>query len=148
MSLAIFIPSVSCIESLASFTNHYFHFSRPGFGMALNAAERNGRFDRNQCQIGKESGSRGKKKRRAFLCRRTMTVKVRSKVIPTSFWKVEGRGDSCWVKRPEKEGQVKEWLGDQNPGPEAPARSRKDRMRREQRRCRGRSDCPLSDKEE
>ena len=134
MSLAIFIAFVSCIESLASFTNRYIHFSRPGFGMALDAAKRNGRFGRNQCQIGKESGSKGKRKRQAFLCRRTVTVKVRSKVIPTSFWKVEGRGDSCWGKRPEKEGQVEEWLGDQNPGPEAPPRSRKERIRREQRR--------------
>ena len=35
VSLAIFITSVSCNESLTSFTNRFFHFSRPpGFRMA------------------------------------------------------------------------------------------------------------------
>ena len=44
-----------------------------------------------QCQRSKENSSKGKKKRRVFLCRRTVTVKVKSKVIPTSFLKIEGR---------------------------------------------------------
>ena len=55
--------------------------------MAFDAAERNGKFGRIQCQRGKESSSRGK--RRVFLDRRTAKVKVRSKVIPTSFLKIE-----------------------------------------------------------
>ena len=38
---------------------------------------------------GKESSSRGKRKRRVFLCRRTVGVKVGDKVIPASFLKVE-----------------------------------------------------------
>ena len=47
VSLAIFIASVSGSESLVSFTNHLFHFSRPpGFRMAFDAAERNGNFGR------------------------------------------------------------------------------------------------------
>ena len=50
-------------------------------------AKRNGRFGRIQCQRGKESSSRGKRKRRVFLC----TGTVRVKVIPVSFLKVEGR---------------------------------------------------------
>ena len=48
-------------ESLTSFTNRSFHLSRtPGFRIAFDAAERNGRFGRIQCQRGKESNSRGK----------------------------------------------------------------------------------------
>ena len=64
---------------LTSFTNRIFHFSRPpGFRMAFDAVERNGRFGRIQCQRSKESSSRGKRKRRIFLCRRTVRVKVKS----------------------------------------------------------------------
>ena len=56
VSLAIFITSVSGSESLASFTNGFFHFSGPpGFRMAFDATERNGRFGRIQCQKSKES---------------------------------------------------------------------------------------------
>ena len=75
-------------EGVASFTNRIFHVSRPpGFGMAFDAAERNGRFGHIQCQRGKESSSRGKRKRRVLLCRRT----VGGKVIPASFLKIRGR---------------------------------------------------------
>ena len=58
--------------------------------MAFDVADRNERFGRIQCQKGKESSSRGK--RRVFLCRRTVRVKVRGKAIPASFLKIEGRG--------------------------------------------------------
>ena len=58
--------------------------------MAFDAAEMNDRFGRIQCQRGKESSSRGKRKRRVFLCRRTVGVKVGGKVIPASFLKLEG----------------------------------------------------------
>ena len=51
-------------------------------------AERNGRFGRIQCQRGKKSSSKGKRKRRVFFCRGTVGVKV----IPASSLKVEGRG--------------------------------------------------------
>ena len=44
-----------------------------------------------QCQRSKENSSKGKKKRRMFLCRRTMRAKVKSKVILTSFPKIQGR---------------------------------------------------------
>ena len=54
-----------------------------------------------------------------------MRVKVRSKVIPASFLKVEGKGDARWGERLEREGQIKELVGDQNPGPEAPPMSKK-----------------------
>ena len=69
ISLAIFITSVSGSESLASFTNHSFHLIRPpGFRIGFDAAERNGRFGRIQCQRGKKISSRRKGKRRVFLC--------------------------------------------------------------------------------
>ena len=80
-------------ESLASFTNRLFHLSRPpGFRRAFNAAEKNKRFRRIQCQRGKESSSRGKRKRRVFLCRRTVRVKVGGKPIPASFLKFKEGG--------------------------------------------------------
>ena len=60
--------------------------------MAFDAAERNGRFSRIQCQRSKENRSREKTKRQVFLCRKTVRVKVIDKVIPTSFLKIEGRG--------------------------------------------------------
>ena len=52
--------------------------------MTFDAAEGNGRFGRIQCQRGKVSSSGGK--RRVFLCRRTVGIKV----IPASFLKIEG----------------------------------------------------------
>ena len=55
------------------------------------ALARNGRFGRIQCQRGKESSSRGKRKRRVFLCSRTVRVKVGGKAIPASFLKIEER---------------------------------------------------------
>ena len=54
-----------------------------------------------------------------------MSVKVKSKVIPTSFLKIEGWGGLCWSKRPEREGRLIELVGDQNPGPEAPPGSKR-----------------------
>ena len=88
-------------ESLASFTNRVFHFSRPPcFRMAFDAAERNGRFGRIQSQTGKESSCRGK--RRVFFCGRTVRVKVESKVIPASFQKIDGRGRSFGRKSGER----------------------------------------------
>ena len=78
--------------------------------------------------------------KRAFLCRRKVEVKVGSKVIPASFQKIEGKGDARWGDRPEREGRIEELVGGQNPGPEAPPRSKKGQEKREQRRCQGRSD--------
>ena len=55
VSLTISITCVSCSESLTSFTNRFFPFNGPpGFRMAFDAAERNGRFRRFQCQRSKE----------------------------------------------------------------------------------------------
>ena len=66
--------------------------------MAFDAAERNGRFGRIQCQRGEESSRREKRKRRVFLCRRTVRVKVEGKVIPASFLKIQRRGTIVGVK--------------------------------------------------
>ena len=70
--------------------------------MIFIAAKRNGRFGCIQCQRSKESSSRGKRKRRVFLCRRTVKVKVKSKVIPASFLKIEGWGTLVGVKDQRK----------------------------------------------
>ena len=71
-----------------------------------------------QCQRSKENSSKGKKKRRVFLCRRTVRVKSQR----PAFRKF--KEDICWGKRPEKEGRFVELVGDQNPGSEAPPRSK------------------------
>ena len=42
-------------------------------------------------------------KRRVFLCRRTVRVKVKGKVIPASFLKIEGRGRSLEQKNGERD---------------------------------------------
>ena len=61
--------ALSGSESLTSFTSRFLHLSRPpGFRRAFDASERNGRLGRIQSQRGKESSSRGQRKRRVFLC--------------------------------------------------------------------------------
>ena len=106
--------------------------------MAFDVAETNGKFGRFQCQRGKESSSRGKRKRRVFLCRKTVKVKVKGKAIPASFLEIEGKRTFVGTK----EGWLVELVGDQNPGPEA-ERVREDGARR----CQGRSNCQRSDGE-
>ena len=58
------------------------------------------------------------------------------------------KGDICWNERPEKEGWLVELVGDQNPGSEAPPKSKIERERKEQRRCQWRSNCQRSNEEE
>ena len=59
-----------------------------------------------QCQRSKENSSKGKKKRRVFLYRRTVRVKVKNKVIPTSFLKIQGRETFVGAKnRRKRDGQ-------------------------------------------
>ena len=101
--VSLTIVSVSGGERLTFFTKRFFYFSRPpGFGLAFDAAEKNVRFGRIQCQRNKES-SRAKRKRQVFFCKRSVTVEVKSKVIPTSSLKIEGRemfvGAKDWKKR-------------------------------------------------
>ena len=107
--------------------------------MAFDAIERNGRFGRIQCQRSKESSSRGKRKRQVFCCKRTVGVKVGSKVIPAIFLKVEGRGTLVGAKD-RREEQIEELVGGQNPCSEAPPRSKKKQEKREQRKCQERGD--------
>ena len=77
--------------------------------MAFDAAERNARFGSIQCQRSKESSSRGKRKRRVFLCRRTVRVKVGGKVIPASFLKIEGRGTLVGAIDQRERNREKNW---------------------------------------
>ena len=76
-----------------------------------------------------------------------MGLKVKGKVIPASFLKVEGRGGARLGERPEREGQTEELVGGQNPRSEAPPRSKKGQEKREQRKCQRRSDCQWRDVE-
>ena len=70
-----------------------------------------------------------------------MRVKVKSKDIPVSFLKVEGRRTLVGaIDRRERKGQIEELVSDQNPGPKAPPRSKKGQEKREQRRFQERSD--------
>ena len=66
--------------------------------MAFDAAEKNGICGSTQCQRSKESGSRGKGRRRVFLCRRTVRAEGKDIVIPTSFLKIEGWGTFLGAK--------------------------------------------------
>ena len=88
----------------------------------------------------KRAAAGGKRKRRVFLCRRIVGVKIGGKVIPASFLKAEGRGRLLGRKTGER-GQIEELVGGENPGAEAPPMGKKERERREQRKCRGRSNC-------
>ena len=58
------------------------------------------------------------------------------------------KGEVLSGGREEKERQLAELVGDQRPSPEARLRSKTEQERREQRRCRERSDCQRSDGEE
>ena len=97
-----------------------------------------------QCQRSKENSSKEKKKRRVFLCRKTVRVKVKNKVILTSFSKNSRKRDICWGERPKKEGQLVKLVGDQNTDSEAPPRSKKGQREKNK----GRSNCQRSDEEE
>ena len=55
-----------------------------------------------QCQRGKENSSKGKEKRRVFLCRRTVRVEVKSKVLLTSFPNFQGRETFVGTKNRRK----------------------------------------------
>ena len=59
---------------------------------------------------------------------------------PSELSENSRKRDVCWNDRPERDEQLKKLIGDKNPGPEAPPRSKIERERREQRRCQGRSD--------
>ena len=50
-------------------------------------------------------------------------------------------GDARWGDRPEREGRIEELVDGQNPGPEAPLKSKKKQEKGEQRRCQVMSNC-------
>ena len=62
----------------------------------------------------KESSSSGRRKRGVFLCRRTVRVEAKDKVIRTSFLKLERGTDVRWGGRAENEGELVELVGDQS----------------------------------
>ena len=72
-----------------------------------------------------------------------MRAKVKSKIIPTSALKIEGKERFVGAK----EEWLVEFVGDQNPVPKAPPRSKRGREMREQRKCQ-KSDCQKSNEEE
>ena len=70
-----------------------------------------------------------------------MRVKVKSKIIPASFQKIEvkgRRGKVRWGKRPEKEERLVELGGDLNPDPEGTPKIKMERERKKQRDVTGR----------
>ena len=60
-------------------------------------------------------------------------------------------GDAHWSERPERERererQIEELVGGQNPGSETPSRSKIGKKRRVERRCQERSNCQRSNVE-
>ena len=73
-----------------------------------------------------------------------MRIKVGGKAIPPSFLKVEGSGTLVGGKD-QREGWIEDLVDGQNPGSEAPPRSKKGQEKRGQKRCQERSDCQRSD---
>ena len=54
-----------------------------------------------------------------------MRVKVQGKAIPASSLKIEGRGTLVGAIDGREKERIEDLVGGQNPGPEAPPRSRK-----------------------
>ena len=66
-----------------------------------------------------------------------MRVKVKGKIIPASFLKIEGWGNARWGERREREGQLGELVDDQNSGPEASPKGKIERESGSKRDVRG-----------
>ena len=49
-------------------------------------------------EVKRAAAANEKGKRRVFLCKKTVRVKAKSKVVPMSFLKIEGRGMVVEVK--------------------------------------------------
>ena len=101
-----------------------------------------------RCQRSKEEQQHRKKKKTSIPVRKDSGSQSKKQSHPNESSKNSKNGDIHWGERPEKEGWLVELVGDQNPGSEAPPRSKIGRERKEQRRCQERSDCRRSDKEE
>ena len=80
---------MSCIKSLTSFTYSIFHSKKlPTLRLAFDTTERNKKLAAFDARV-VQSNSRGKRKRKVFLCKGAERVKVKGKVVPTSFLKNE-----------------------------------------------------------
>ena len=88
--------------------------------MAFDTAKKNGNCGRIQCQRNKDNSRRGK--RGVFLCRWTVRIDEKGKVISTIFLKIEGRGRTLG----RKNGELVESVGDQSPSSEAPPGAREE----------------------
>ena len=100
-----------------------------------------------QCQRSKENSTKGKKET-SNLLQKDSESQSKKQSYPNELSENSRKGDVRWGERREKEGWLVELVGDQNPGSEAPPRSKIGRKRKEQSRCQGRSDCQRSDEEE
>ena len=134
VSLTIFIISMSGCKSLTSFACRIFCLRKPpGFRLAFDAAE-NLAASNKKFGIGMENLAAfnarevkrpaAEERRRVFLCRRTVKVKAKGKVVPTSFLKIEV---VRWDGRAEKEEQLVELVDDQSQSSETPFRSKRRR---------------------
>ena len=65
---------------------------------------------------------------------------IESESHPSELSENRRKGSACWGDRPEREGQIKKLIGDQNPSLEPPPRSKTWQERRVQMRCQERSD--------
>ena len=83
--------------------------------MAFDAAEKNGKFGRIQCQKSKEKETSI-----------PLQMDSESQSHPSELSENWRMGDARWGERPER-GTIEESVGDQNPGHEAPLRSKRGR---------------------
>ena len=83
------VDSVSQREQLAS-TPELYLLKGKGTEPSVQSTRLKGGYSMSGSKE-KRKERKGKKKRQVFLCRRTVRVKVKSKVIPTSFLKIQGR---------------------------------------------------------
>ena len=88
VSLTIFINSMCSNKSLAFFTNRFFQFSEPpDLRLAFEIAKKT----EDLAAFSVSEVMRGKRNKQVFLYRRIVKFKVKSKVIPASFLKIEER---------------------------------------------------------
>ena len=81
------------------------------------------RIEGIQCQRSKEKSSKGKKKTSIPL-QKDSESQNKKQSHPNKLSENSRKEDICWSERLEKEGQLVDSVGDQNPGSEAPPRSK------------------------
>ena len=76
-------------------------------------------------EVKRAAAEERERERGVFLCRSTVGVEVNSKVIPTSFLKIEERETFVRAKKRRKRNSYVQLVGDQSPSPKAPPRSKR-----------------------